>query len=104
MPMSIGEITSGLENKGFIRKNRKHRVYRYVMLDGTETTIITQCSHGARGQDVPNGTIGAMARQCRLSGGQFKRLVECPLEREGYEKLLLKSEEFREREDVGEGC
>ena len=67
------------------------------MSDGTETTIVTQCSHGAPGQDVPDGTLGAMARQCRLSGAQFRRLVDCTLERKSYEKLLRESEEFREQ-------
>ncbi len=88
MALSKRKIENSLENKGFRKQNRDHITFRYITSDGTETSIFTHCSHGASGQDIQDGVIGAMARQCKISVNQFKQLIACPLTIEEYEKLL----------------
>ena len=90
MPLPNGKIQSGLQKKGFVKKDRSHKTFRYIALDGTQTSVFTYCSHGPRRRDVKDGVIGAMARQCKISTKQFRQLVGCPLAREKYEELLCK--------------
>ena len=85
---------TSLQNKGFVKKNKDHKTFRYIMLDGTGTSIFTHYSHGSSGRDVNDGVLGAMARQCRISSKQFRQLVECPLKRDAYEELLRESGAF----------
>ena len=89
MPTAIRTLRSGLEAKGFVRKNKSHKVMSYVTEGGVRTSVITHYSHGASGKEVDNGVISAMARQCHLSPKQFKELVDCALSQGEYESLLL---------------
>ena len=88
MTFSKRKIEKGLKKKGFTKKNEDHKTFRYIALDGTETAIYTYCSHGASGDDIPDGLIATMARQCQLTSSQFKDLVNCPLSTKNYEKVL----------------
>ena len=88
MALSKRTIENGLIKKGFRKQNRDHITFRYITLDGTETSIFTHCSHGASGKDIQDGVLGAMARQCKITLSQFKDLIDCPLSIEEYEKLL----------------
>ena len=99
--MPIGTLRSGLEAKGFVRKNKAHKVMTYVTRGGVRTSVITHHSHGASGKDVDDGVVGAMARQCKLTARQFRDLVKCDLSREEYERLLVEGG-FMERPN-GEG-
>lgn len=88
MAFSKRDVESGLTNKGFSKENKKHKVFRYIALDGTETDIYTHCSHGSGGEDIPDRLIATMARQCKLTSSQFKDLVKCPFSTEDYENVL----------------
>ncbi len=103
MPMAIRTLRSGLEAKGFVRKNKSHKVMSYVTEGGVRTSVITHYSHGASGNDVHDGVISAMARQCQLSTQQFKDLIDCDLSREEYERLLFEGG-FIERPNGENGC
>lgn len=89
MPVANRTLRSGLEAKGFVRKNKKHKVLSYVTESGVRTSVITHYSHGADGKEVADGVISAMARQCHLSSRQFRDLVDCALSQREYESLLL---------------
>ena len=39
-------------------------------------------------KNLPQGTYKSMARQLGLNVSEFDSLLECPLSREGYEKLI----------------
>ena len=39
-----------------------------------------------------------MARQCKLNKAQFVELVDCPMTRDAYEKVLAQSGELPERQ------
>ena len=49
--------------------------------------MFTKTSHGAR--ELDDGLLGRMAKQCQLSRADFDRLIDCPLDREGYEAKLV---------------
>lgn len=91
MPMPTRVINSGLQNKGFVKENKNHKVFRYIAEDGTKTSIFTQVSHGPSGRDVHDNIIRKMAKQCQISTDQFKDLVCCPFERKEYEEKLRDS-------------
>jgi len=95
MAFSGQRVRSGLQKKGFAARNRSHRVLRHVAQDGTHTTILTQVSHGPQGRDISDGILGMMARQCKLSGRQFRGLVNCPLSRKNT-KIFFEEKAFSE--------
>jgi predicted RNA binding protein YcfA (HicA-like mRNA interferase family) len=88
MPIGTRKVENGLKNKGFVKKNGSHKSLRYIASDGTATSILTHYSHRARGKDVKDGELGAMARQCKISARQFRDLVDCTLTVEDYEEML----------------
>ena len=88
MPMTTRKIESSLQKKGFIKEDKKHRIFRYIAEDGTKTSIFTHTSHGRSGEVVHDGIISTMAKQCKISAIQFKRLVLCSFKRKQYEKKL----------------
>ena len=47
----------------------------------------TKTSHGS-GRDISDDLLSKMARQCGVTKPSFLRLVDCPLQRDEYEKLL----------------
>ena len=92
MPLKTKEVEDGLRGKGFEKENKKHKTFRYVTKTGVHTSVYTHLSHGSSGKEIADGTITAMAKQCKLSNSKFKQLVSCTLEREAYEDLLRKQD------------
>jgi hypothetical protein len=39
-------------------------------------------------RDIPDNILGEMAKQCRLTRQQLIQLIDCPLDRDGFEKIL----------------
>lgn len=89
MPLKKRDVHSGLTSKGFEIEENDHTYFRYITEDGRRTSIFTYFSHGATGRDIHDGLVSTMARQCKVSTGQFRQLVSCELARKGYEELLL---------------
>ena len=54
---------------------------------GKKTIVRTKTSHGAR--EIDDNLLAQMAKQCKLSNGDFGLLVECPLSRDEYEAKLI---------------
>ncbi len=87
MPARAKTVAGGLKNKGFSeQRDGHHRYYWYVTDAGLRTKIRTHISHGER--EIHHGLLGAMARQVKLSGADFKQLWQCPLSRAQYEVKL----------------
>jgi len=42
-------------------------------------------SHGSGGRSIGDPLLGQMAKQCYLTKQDFLSLVDCPLDREGFE-------------------
>lgn len=85
MPLPARRIDRALVHKvGFACQDRRHRVYLLKVAD--RTIAQTLMSHGAH--EIDDSLIARMARQAGLTPHQFRDLVDCPLTREAYLRLL----------------
>ena len=81
-------VESALEAKGFVRIEADHHRFIYHQSsDGKKTRFATKTSHGMR--EIGDSLLGLMARQCGLAKAKFIELVDCPLDREGYEDAVF---------------
>ena len=88
MQRDQGEIEKGLSTKGFLKANGDHHYFHYYgAADGKKTSIFTKTSHGNR--EIGDPLIAKMAKQCGLTKAEFLNLVDCPLKRGEYERLLI---------------
>lgn len=88
MPRKKAKVESALKKKGFEQTDGDHRFFVYVTIDGKKTAVRTKTSHTPKMKDIPDNLLSQMAKQCRLSKNNFFRLLDCPLGREEYEKIL----------------
>lgn len=86
------KVEASLESKGFERSERDHSYFVYHTTAGKKTVAKTKTSHTPKMKSLGDELLGKMARQCCLSKPQFLDLVDCPLDRQGYEKLLLEQD------------
>lgn len=91
MQLDKRKIESAISSKGFRIDNTKHCHFIYYTIDGLRTSVKTHTSHGAKGP-INDFLISQMARQCKLQRSQFVDLVNCPLSREAYERILREQE------------
>lgn len=81
------EVEAALVKKGFRQKEGDHSFFTYHRAsDEKKTAVFTKTSHGESEIGAP--LLGIMARQCRLSKGEFLDLVDCPLAQVEYEAKL----------------
>jgi len=81
------DVEKSLERKGFQRKEGDHSYFNYFTKAGKKTSVFTKTSHGAK--ELDDSLLGMMARQCKLSRQNFDLLIECPLDRDNYERKLV---------------
>jgi hypothetical protein len=84
-------VESALCRKGFKRLDGKHRKFVFYLPDGRKTSIWTETSHGSKHRRISETNLRWMAKQCRISYQEFKRLIDCPLSREDYEGVLAQN-------------
>ena len=91
-------VRRGLTSKGFDEVNRGDIFYHFVV-NGKKSGIHTMMSHG----ETYCGTkyLTTMARQLGLKRDELVQLVECPLSRDEYEKLLRGRGRLSSRPIVG---
>lgn len=87
MPRKQAEVEKSLLNKGFQSGGGDHHYFFYYSKAGKKTIVRTKTSHGAR--EIDDNLLAQMAKQCKLSNGDFSLLVECPLSRDEYETKLI---------------
>ena len=88
--MDSQRIMEGLLRKGFIQKNRHHKIYKYISRTGIESKISTMIGHGSK-HDISHDIISKMADQCFLTKREFLNLIKCPLSRDEYETKMVAS-------------
>lgn len=98
MPRKRREVDAALHGKGFAAIENDHTWFVYHAKDGGITRARTKLSHGSGGQDISDSLLARMAKQVRLSSADFRRLIDCPLSRENYEKLLRQQGELPDEE------
>jgi len=81
-------VEKGLVSKGFKKSNRGHRYFQYYSHDGKKADARTKTSHSPREKTIDLRRMREMAQQCGLEAREFVDLVQCPLERDDYERLL----------------
>lgn len=85
MPMDARDVTKALSKKGFRQREGDHKYY-HLYVAGKKTPIFTKVSHGE--QEIGDPLVSGMAKQLKLSTGQFRSLVDCQLEESAYLDLL----------------
>lgn len=87
MPKTKRDVDAALLRKGFVRKEGDHDFFIYYTMDGLKTRIHTKTSHG-KSFDISDHLLSRMAKQVKLKSGEFRDLIDCPLSREEYERIL----------------
>ena len=82
------KIEQSLRKKGFAEQQGDHNFFVYYTLEGKKTGIFTKTSHSPSMKDISGELLNRMASQCKLSQADFCQLVDCPLTRDAYEKIL----------------
>jgi predicted RNA binding protein YcfA (HicA-like mRNA interferase family) len=87
MPRKQSDIERSLVAKGYVGPERgDHNYFTYYSKAGKKTRVFTKTSHGAR--EINDHILSQMAKQCKLSNKDFGQLIDCPLDRDTYEKKL----------------
>jgi hypothetical protein len=89
LPRPRKAVESALQVKGFERVEADHHYFVYLTKDGRKTRARTKTSHSPKVRDVADNLLGQMARQCLLIRAEFLRLVDCPMDRDMYERRLV---------------
>ena len=87
MARKPNDVEKSLEKKGFQRKEGDHHYFNYYTKAGKKTQVFTKTSHGVK--ELDDSLLGMMSRQCKLSRQDFDRLIDCPLDRDSYERKLI---------------
>ncbi len=93
MPRNRKDVESALMSKGFVRVEGDHHRFVYVTRGDLKSLARTKTSHSPKVRDIADNLLGQMARQCRLSKPDFLRLVDCPMQRDEFEGVILGSED-----------
>ena len=88
MPRNRKDVEAALEAKGFVRAEGDHHYFVYHTREGLKTRAQTKTSHSPKIHDIADNLLGPMARQCLLTKPEFLRLVDCPMDRDDYERRL----------------
>jgi hypothetical protein len=87
-------VELGLLAKGFVQNQSHHHQYVYWTTEGKKSSARTRTSHTRKPKTLDDYLLGCMARQCKLTKPQFLDLVDCPMNRDEYEKLLKEQGEI----------
>lgn len=96
MPRERKRVEASLEAKGFVRAEGDHHHFVYLTREGLKSRARTKTSHSPKTKDIADNILGQMARQCLLTKPEFLRLVDCPMNRDEYERRLRDMGEFGE--------
>jgi len=78
-------IRQSLTTKGFIEEKSDHCKF-WLYVDEEKTIIHTKFSHGQK--ECGNDLLAKMAHQLKLTRKDFNDLIDCPLDKEAYIKML----------------
>ena len=76
-------IEASLKRKGFVLKQGDHKFYLFTH-NNKVTSIFTKVSHGSKNKTISDSLVSIMARQLKLSTGQFKKLIDCSMRKSDY--------------------
>ena len=70
--------------------NKDHHYFTYRSLDGRKSRSKTKTSHSPKEKSLDPARMGQMAKQCGLNAVEFMDLIECPMDRDTYERIIEK--------------
>lgn len=82
--LDANKTRQSLKKKGFVTIEGDHHNYLYYH----NGKVVTRTKVSHNNQDIGDGLISKMYKQCKISKNQFFDLINCPLDEEGYVKLL----------------
>jgi len=85
---STRAVDSALRRKGFVLERSTDHEYYRLYVNGKATAIRTKISHGNKKINQRSPLFGAIARQLKLKKKELADLFDCPLDYDGYLKLL----------------
>ena len=88
MPRPRKDVEASLERKGFVRAEGDHHYLVYWTKDGRKTRAKTKTSHTPKMKDIPDNILAQMAKQCQVTKAEFLSLVDCPMQRDEYERRV----------------
>jgi hypothetical protein len=91
MPFERRDVEASLVRKGFVKSEGDHSFFTYHSVEGGKTSVWTKTSHGTGHKTLGDKLVSMMGRQCGLTHGQFKLLIECPMSQEKYQSILLET-------------
>ena len=82
------DIKGALIKKGFVETEggRDHTFY-FLWYNRKKTPVHTKFSHGET--DISPPLLSLMARQLKITKGEFGDLIDCSLDGDGYIRLLV---------------
>jgi predicted RNA binding protein YcfA (HicA-like mRNA interferase family) len=89
MARSRTVVEAALTKKGFQETEGDHHFFVYQTKKGKKSLARTKTSHSMK--DISDDLLSQMAKQCKVSKRQFLDLIDCDIERDGYENLLSKA-------------
>jgi len=89
VPVKKRDVEASLELKGFKRVEGDHSFFIYYSEAHQKSRVRTRTSHGTGHKDISDNLVSSMAKQCKLTNKQFRDLIECPLSRAEFEKILV---------------
>ena len=94
MPRDRKSVEKTLRAKGFAQIEDDHHDFIYITREGRRTRARSKTNHSPKVKDLADNLIGKMARQCLLAKPEFLRLVDCPMSRDDYERVLSEQGEL----------
>ena len=82
--LSANKTRQSLLNKGFKKQEGDHHFYLYIY----EGKVVAKTKLSHNDQEIGDGLISKMYKQCRISKSQFFDLINCPLKEEEYIAIL----------------
>lgn len=86
--MRASKVSAALTAKGFQKVDRDHHFF-FLYVDGKKSGIFTKISHSAN--KLGQFDCDRMAKQIKLSRGQFEELIDCSLSGTEYLGVLRKA-------------
>ena len=83
------KVYNNLKKKGFIDSKNLSKDHKYLEFHYNNIKIcFTKISHGSKPKDLEDYLIQKMSNQCKLKKKDFENLVNCPLSKKDYLKIL----------------
>lgn len=95
MSLERSKVKTNLPKKGFVETDDRDHIFYHFFHEGKKTHIRTHVSHGSKYKTLGDGLVSTMAKQCKLTTKNFKKLAECTLSHEDYVAELKSSGEVQ---------